>query len=297
MIEGETGTGKEMIVKLIHYGKSGNSLPLIDINCAALSPELFESELFGYEPGAFTGGKPKGEKGKMALSAHGTLFLDEIGDMPLNLQPKLLRVLQDRTYYPVGGLKKQNFNARIVCATNRSLQNLMENNQFRRDLFYRLNVGYIYLPPLRKRPEEIIPLATLFLEREAALKKKKFRSISEAAQNILRSHHWPGNVRELENAIERAVLSWDHSELLPEHLDFLSGVSHSDLADNQRHNKPFDLVNLMLPEQELDLEQLNQEIIRKALARFKGNKTHTANYLGISRNALYTRLNKIDNNT
>lgn len=297
MIEGETGTGKEMIARLIHFGRAGNSLPLVDINCAALSAELFESELFGYEPGAFTGGKPKGEQGKMALSGDGTLFLDEIGDMPLNLQPKLLRVLQDRTYYPVGGLKKQNFSARIICATNRSLQSLVESNHFRRDLFYRLNVGYIYLPPLRKRPEEIVPLATFFLKREANIKKKNFLSISPEAQIILRSHHWPGNVRELENTIERAVLCWNHSEILPEHLDFLAGASEIDSSNNSTPHGPLNLEDIQLPEQQLDLEALNQAVILKALARFKGNKTHTANYLGISRNALYTRLNKLNNKT
>jgi two-component system, NtrC family, response regulator AtoC len=294
VIEGETGTGKELVARLIHFGQSGSSLPFVDINCASLSAELFESELFGYEAGAFTGGKPQGEKGKLALSEDGTLFLDEIGDMPIRLQPKLLRVLQDRTYFPVGGLKKLSFQARVICATNRNLQQMVETSDFRRDLFYRLNVGYIYLPALRDRPDEIVPLAQYFLERESKGKRKAFQSISTSAQKLLRSYRWPGNVRELENTIERTVLCWDHTEVLPEHLSFLSEETPTESLFSSEQRKELNLEQFELPEGPISLEELNKQVVQKAIAKFKGNKSRTAAYLGITRNALYSRLKKFE---
>jgi transcriptional regulator with PAS, ATPase and Fis domain len=157
LIEGETGTGKEVIARLIHYGKlDGASIhPFVDINCAALSSSLFESELFGYEAGAFTGSRVKGQRGKLDIATGGTLFLDEIGEIALELQAKFLRVIQEKEFYRVGGIKKISTNVRLICASNVSLEQMVEKNQFRRDLFYRLKVGYIRIPPLRERRGDI----------------------------------------------------------------------------------------------------------------------------------------------
>ena len=181
LIEGETGTGKEIIAKLIHYGDSIHSSgisPFVDINCAALAPALFESELFGYESGSFTGSLAKGAKGKFDLALGGTLFLDEIGEIPTDLQGKLLRVLQEKEFYRIGGLKKIKTDIRVIGATNAPLEQRVEEGAFRKDLYFRLKVAHISIPPLRKRKEEILPLATLFLQKYAAKKKKDFTTIN-----------------------------------------------------------------------------------------------------------------------
>ena len=293
IIEGETGTGKELIAKLVHYGDSQNKSPFIDINCAAISSELFESELFGYEAGAFTGGKPGGEKGKMALAENGSLFLDEIGDMPLHLQPKLLRVLQDSTYYRVGGLKKEALEARVICATNQNLEEMVEENTFRRDLFYRLNVGYIKIPPLRERKEDIPELANSFLHRETKKRKRLFTSINEEAMDFLTNHQWPGNIRQLENTIERAVLSFNQQTLELKHLAFLKGNPIKPSSQEfPIEIPPLNEYEFTLPESELNIDALNSTIVVKALEKFDGNKSKTAKYLGISRNSLYCKINK-----
>ncbi len=294
LIEGETGTGKEIVARLIHFGTADVSTPFVDINCASLSAELFESELFGYEAGAFTGSKPTGEKGKMALAEDGTLLLDEIGDMPLTLQPKLLRVLQDRTYYPVGGLRKLPFKARVICATNQNLTEMVEQETFRRDLFYRLNVGYLYLPALRERPEEIAPLAEFFLRRECLKKRKSFRGIHEDASRLLQSMSWPGNIRELENTIERAVLCSDGDLLKVKHLNFLSPAKILRDTRSEISQRVLDPLDFELPDTSLSLESLNQMVVSKAMKKFHGNKTRAASYLGITRNALYSRLKKLE---
>jgi two-component system, NtrC family, response regulator AtoC len=293
LIEGETGTGKEIVSRLIHFGTANISTPFVDINCASLSSELFESELFGYEAGAFTGGKPTGERGKMALAENGTLLLDEIGDLPLSLQPKLLRVLQDRSYYPVGGLRKLPFQARIICATNQNLKEMVEQGRFRRDLYYRLNVGYLHLPALRERPEEIGPLAEFFLRRECTKKRKNFRGIDEDALDLLRSNSWPGNIRELENTIERAILCADGELLKLDHLAFLSPRLFQGQSEETTSERILNLHDFELPDVGLSLESLNQRVVSKAMTMFQGNKTKTASYLGITRNALYSRLKKV----
>jgi len=293
LIEGETGTGKEMLARLIHFGENGDSRPFIDINCASFSVELFESELFGYEAGAFTGGKPGGEIGKMSLADDGSLFLDEIGDLPLNLQPKLLRVLQDRSYFQVGGIQKIPFKARIISATNQNLEDSVSRNLFRRDLYYRLNVGYIYIPPLRERQDEILILANKFLTREARKRRKQFNLISDEAKVRLLNHPWPGNIRQLENVIERAVLNFDHHTLLAKHLlhskpsEFYSTYSTKPLHNN------FSNPSEELPRQGIQLEKWIDEIVTKALKINNGNKAKTARFLGISRTSLYSRLKRL----
>ena len=194
LIEGETGTGKEIIARVIHYRDDGHgtATPFIDVNCAALAPSLIESELFGYEPGAFTGSLAKGQWGKIDAAAGGTLFLDEIGELLPELQAKLLRVIQEKEYYRVGGIKKIKTDVRIICATNIDLETKVKEGAFRRDLYYRLKVGHIILPPIRERSEEIVPLAKMFLRDFARRRGKKFKDITPAACSALAKYLWPG---------------------------------------------------------------------------------------------------------
>jgi len=218
LIEGETGTGKEIIARLIHYGNPSSpdtSRPFIDINCAALPNTLFESELFGYEAGAFTGSLNKGQKGKIESACGGTLFLDEISEIPIDLQSKLLRVIQEKEYYPIGGLKKKKVDVRIICATNVDLADQVKNSKFRKDLFFRLKVGHVFIPPLRERKEDIIALANTFLKLYSVEKHKKYEGIDEQAMTTLLNYKWPGNVRELKNVIEWAVFMHDDTVSFP----------------------------------------------------------------------------------
>lgn len=291
LVEGETGTGKEIMARYVHFGPEGTNEPFVAINCAAIPHELFESELFGYEAGAYTGSRAGGSQGKMELAGRGTLFLDEVAELPLSLQPKLLRVLEDRSFYRVGGLKRREFSARVVCAANRELSSMVEKGTFRRDLYHRLKVAHLVIPPLRERPEDIPELAKLFLQRQADRKRKKFSSISSEAMRILQRLPWLGNIRELENAIERSVLVYDGDVLQEDHLSFLVDSPDTGLGVAPRQI-PLDLENLELPESSLNLEELTNMIIRKALDRFDGNKSKAASYLGISRFSLHRRLQK-----
>lgn len=291
LIEGETGTGKEIVARLIHSGDKVATTPFIPINCSAISPNLFESELFGYEGGAFTGAKQQGQIGKFELAKGGTIFFDEIGDMPLEMQPKLLRVLQEKEFYRVGGLKKIKLDARVICASNRDLESLVESGQFRRDLFYRFNIGRIYIPPLSQRKEDIEPLARMFLEQFSSQRKRKFRTISKEAVEIMENYSWPGNVRELQNTIERVVLIHDEPELTPHHLRFLTS---SGSAGHEPRSLRADSgsVVISLPPKGFELEKAEIKIINEVLSMFNGNKTRTASYLGITRSTLRSKINK-----
>ena len=315
LIEGETGTGKEVMARFIHYGEGVSDSPFLAINCAAIPHELFENELFGHEAGSFTGSRAEGASGKLEQAGKGTLFLDEVAEMPLSLQPKLLRVLQERSFYRVGGIKKRQFEARIVCAGNKNMADMVEQGTFRRDLYHRLRVGHLYIPPLRERPEDVRALADHFLAREAKRKKKSFTALAPATLAAMQRHTWPGNVRELENAIERAVLMHDGELLLPAYIAFLfqnnqSAASASAAKEAAASRMPdpsarasatgteasrLDLSNpdnILLPNEPLNLELLIDSLTAAALKRFNGNKSKTAEYLGISRFALHRRLNK-----
>lgn len=293
LLEGETGTGKEVLARLIHYGDTGTETPFVAINCAAIPHDLFEAELFGHEEGAYTGSRSGGSPGKLEAADTGTLFLDEVADLPLQLQPKLLRVLEEHTFYRVGGVKKRTFKARVICAANQNLAQLVEQGAFRRDLYHRLTVGHITLPPLRSRPEDIPLLAEMFLLREASRKKKLFREIAPEALAMLQQHRWPGNVRELENAIERAVLINDGHLLQPRHLRFLQEHTPQEApCTSAACTCALTPEALPLPEGGLDLEGLITQIMRKAVDKFDGNKSKAAAYLGISRFALHRRLQK-----
>ncbi len=217
LLRGESGTGKELIANAIHYNSLRSKRPFIKVNCAALPENLIESELFGYEKGAFTGASAR-KKGRFELADGGTLFLDEIGDLPLKTQAKLLRVLQEREFERLGGTETIKINVRLITATNKDLEEAIAAGVFREDLFYRLNVFTIFLPPLRERKADILLLAEHFLEKYEAEHKKSVRRISTAAIDMLTAYHFPGNVRELENAIERAVLVCDSNVIHGHHL-------------------------------------------------------------------------------
>lgn len=292
IIQGETGTGKEVIAKLLHNGVNTNSdKPFVPVNCAAIPSHLFESELFGYVEGAFTGARKNGAAGKFELAQGGTIFLDEIGEMPIEFQSKLLRALQEREIYRVGGDKLIKLDVRVICATNRDLKLMIEENKFRSDLYFRLNLGQINIPSLKDRKEEIVPLAQMFLEKFAYKRRKSFRFISEEAREILEEYLWPGNIRELQNTIERVVLLYDDELLLPQHIKFLqnNGVTSDEPANGYFLKNG----NVSLPDDSLSIEDLEKEIVSKALKKFDDNKTKVAEYLGISRSALRSRLKKL----
>jgi len=292
LIEGETGTGKEVIARFIHYGYDMTPTSFIDINCASISPSLFESELFGYEGGSFTGAKSKGEKGKIEMARNGTLFLDEISELPLPMQAKLLRVIQEREYYPVGGTKKLSTNARFISATNRNIWTYSESGEFRKDLYFRLQVGHLVIPPLRERREEIIPLANLFLKQFQKLRKTSFTKISNAAAVLLQTHDWSGNVRELKNAIEKITVFFEDEAIEPRHCEF---VLHKQRDDTYSENSTFTPLNPQsLPDNQFDLKDWDQRIVQLALQKNGFNKSRTAQYLGLTRNELYTYLSRID---
>jgi two-component system response regulator AtoC len=299
LIEGETGTGKEVVARMIHYGQGDVTAPFVSLNCSAIPANLFETELFGYEPGAFTDARKQGAIGKFELAQGGTIFLDEIGDLPLEIQPKLLRVLEERAIYRVGGLKKIKLDIRVICATNQNLVQRVKENRFREDLFYRLNVAYIKVPPLRERKDAIAPLAQLFLSQYAEKKNRRFRFLHRDSVKILEEYPWPGNIRELQSTVERVVLLFDDIEIRSEHLRFLT-----DSADNRQWNvntgtdEPGTNVlepgRIKLPPDKLDLKALEEEIVRKTLSKFNGNKTRTAEYLGLTRSALRSKLKGIN---
>lgn len=292
LIEGETGTGKELVARFIHFGHGEVTTPFVALNCAAISPSIFESEFFGYEAGAFTGGNLKGQKGKIELAQRGTLLLDEIAEVPLDLQAKLLRFLQEKEFYRVGGLKKINSDVRIICATNQNLAELVSAGRFRGDLYFRLNGAQIYIPPLRDRREEIIPLARLFLDDCARNANKPFADISREAMKVLDSYSWPGNVRELKNNIARIVLTWDDTLVRAEHLDFLH---HNPISNRDSHKSecsPIDINRFLLPPDGINLEKFISKLVRKALEMHKGNKAEAARFLGISRRRFYSRFKK-----
>jgi len=267
--------------------------PFIDVNCAAITASLFESELFGYDPGAFTGSLTKGQKGKLDIAQGGTLFLDEVGEIPLELQGKLLRVIQEKEFYRVGGLKKVKTDVRIICATNANLEQMVEQGTFRKDLYFRLKVGHFVIPPLRLRRDDIIPMAEMFLRQFAGNKLNNFQRISESAGNMLRSYDWPGNVRELRNTLEWVAFMHDDVELKPEHLINLRQTFES--PSIKVSSEQVIAGQFVLPASGFNLEEHFDDIIQQALQACHGNKTAAALKLGISRRSLYCRLdNKKD---
>jgi transcriptional regulator with GAF, ATPase, and Fis domain len=288
LITGESGTGKEVISSLVHQGSVRAGKPFVAINCAALPEQLLESELFGHEKGAFTGAA--GTKiGRIEQAAGGTLFLDEIGEMSPLVQAKFLRVLQEREFQRLGGTRTLRADVRVIAATNRDLAAAMARGQFREDLFYRLNVFEIRVPPLRSRPEDIPMLADVFLDELGRTMGRPAAGISRDAREWLVEYAWPGNVRELRNAIERAILLCDGGLITREHLPTASRLPAAMLSPAGDLSANGDAT---LPAGGVDLESMERSFVEKALGQTRGNKTKAARLLGLSRAQLYTRLEK-----
>jgi transcriptional regulator with GAF, ATPase, and Fis domain len=282
LLGGESGVGKDLIARAIHEKSRRASGPFVKINSTAIPENLLESELFGYERGAFTGAATS-KPGKFELADKGTLFLDEIGDVPPSIQVKLLRVLQEREFERLGGTRTIKVDVRLLAATNRDLRAALEDGTFREDLYYRLNVVPIDIPPLREHKEDIPGLATLFLARFAkdSGREEKITGISPAAMQLLVGHYWPGNVRELQNVIERACALAQGGQL-----------EVSDIQLDSPRNRNHAASDRFLPDG-MTLDQWEDEMIREALKRAGGNKSQAARLLGLSRNALRYRLSKI----
>jgi len=280
LIQGETGTGKELIAKAIHYNSERRNRSIISINCGALPKDILESELFGYAKGAFTGADHD-RAGLFEAADGGTLFLDEIGEMPVDLQVKLLRALQDGEVRRLGEDRSRSVNVCLVSATNRDLASAVEAGSFRRDLFYRLNVVPICIPPLRSRQEDILPLAEFFLDKFSEEMNKKRPTLTRSAKELLLQREWDGNVRELENTIERALA-------LSEGKDVLGVAQFEDLAK--------DSILAELPDEDASLKYMievwEKELIRKKLIHHSWNVSKTAGVLQISRQQLHNKIKK-----
>jgi len=281
LIQGESGTGKEVIARFIHESGRRNAGPFVAVNCAALPENLLESELFGHEKGAFTGAVGR-KKGKFELADGGTLLLDEISEMAVSVQAKLLRVLQEREVDRVGGQAPVAVDVRVIATTNRDLEKEVREGTFRQDLFYRLNVVPLRLPPLRRRTDDIPVLAGQFLRETAALNGLPSKTLSTEAEGRLRRMPWPGNVRELENLMERAVLLVDGDVVRPEDLDFLAR-----LGGNRPAETGPETGEALLP-----LREMEKRMIFRALDDHQGNRTRASKVLGISVRTLRNKLNE-----
>lgn len=282
LVQGETGTGKELIAHAIHSSSKRNREPFIEINCAAIPENLLESELFGYEGGAFTGAKAKGKPGKFELADKGTLFLDEIGDMSFVLQSKLLRALQEKKIERIGGIRPIKVDVRIIAATNQNLEEMIKQDKFRKDLFYRLNVFSIETIPLRERKDDIPLLSFHFLNKFAEQENKKCK-ISEKVLNKFIEYNWPGNVRELMNIMEAAVVTCNRRYIEPRHLPeyFSAAVSMQGKADRSKSYRLDDIVM-----------RVEKENMINALKDANNNKSKAIKMLAISRSAFYEKLKK-----
>ncbi len=278
LITGETGVGKELIARAIHTGSSRRNQPFVKVNCAAIPDHLLESELFGYEKGAFTGAVTS-KPGRFEIAHKGTLFLDEIGDMPLHLQAKLLSVLQDRTFERVGGVKTIRVDIRVLAATNKDLQEASHAGSFRQELFYRLNVVPFHIPPLRERIDDLGPLAEYFLDKFRSKHRKSIVLISPEVLTAFRAYAWPGNIRELENVMERMVVMSDADTLVPELLPSeIRGITRADESSSFRGRV------------ENVCRITEKQMIIDALQKTDQNRTRAAKLLGISRRTLQNKI-------
>ena len=280
LIEGETGTGKELVAHAIHYNSDRSEKPFIKAHCAALPENIIESELFGHEKGAFTGATTD-RKGRFELAHGGTLFLDEIGEIPVSIQIKLLRVLQEKEFERVGGTKTIKVNVRLIAATNKNLQDMANEGTFREDLFYRLNVFPIAVPPLRKRKSDVGLLADYFLEKYAKENAKEVRRMASAAIDMLYTYHWPGNVRELENAMERSVVVADSDVLHPHHLP--PSLQTAEATGGAPTGKLKDMI-----------EAYEKDLIIDALKSTRGNMASAARNLGTTQRIFGYKVHKYD---
>ncbi|NRD77340.1 sigma 54-interacting transcriptional regulator [Bacillus sp. BRMEA1] len=293
LLMGESGTGKELFAHAIHHESTRSATPFVAINCSSIPEHLFESELFGYEDGAFTGAKKGGKKGQIELASGGTLFLDEIGDMPLSMQSKLLRVLQEKEIVRVGGHKSIPINVRIITATHRDLEKMVEKGGFRQDLFYRLNVIKIDIPSLRERKEDIPSIAKQLLKKlEARFYRNGIELSAEVIERLLQ-HSWPGNIRELENILERSINMLDGKTIKLLHLPlYLRDCETEEIDGGNPIDSPvFQSVSKPIPVQPLKetLAQIEKQAIQQALARTNGNKLEAAKLLEIGKTSFYDK--------
>jgi DNA-binding NtrC family response regulator len=287
LITGETGTGKELLSRAIHQLGTRNTGPLVAFSCANLPETLVEDELFGHEKGAFTGAL-MGRRGRVEAADHGTLFLDEIGDLGLGLQPKLLRVIQERNFERLGGNKTISVDLRLICATNRNLGEMVQQGKFREDLYYRLNVVQLHLPPLRERRDDISLLAQQFLLKFAQEFKKKAKRFSQAAMHILEEHNWPGNVRELENVVQRAVVLSEDQTVDLSHLPaamrtVTDGLPRNTDADAPQPGRSY----------EEEVRRFKRALVLRALRECGWRKAETARNLEVARGYLHRLINQL----
>ncbi len=278
VISGESGTGKEVVARAIHNLSPRRERPFLALNCSAIPGTLIESELFGYERGAFTGAEQR-RQGNFELANNGTLFLDEIGELPLELQAKFLRVLEERRIRRLGGRNEVEVDVRVICATNRDLKQEIQRGRFREDLYFRLNVFSIALPPLKERREDIPQLVHHFIEKYNAETGKRVQGVAPSAMAVLQGYAWPGNIRELRNAVERAIILVDGEVIGEEHLP----------PDMQASRPEAALLRVPLG---LPVDRVEREYILASLQRNGGNKARTAELLGISEKTLYNKLNR-----
>jgi transcriptional regulator with GAF, ATPase, and Fis domain len=283
LLTGESGTGKEVIARFLHHASRRSAGPFIAINCAALPDQLLESELFGHERGAFTGAVAA-KPGRIEQANGGVLFLDEVGEMAPAVQAKLLRVLEEREFLRLGGTRLQRADIRVIAATNRDLHAAMKRGEFREDLYYRLGVFEIALPPLRERVEDVLELADMFLDEIGETVGRPAAGIERDARNHLVAYPWPGNVRELRNAIERAVILADGGYIRSEHLPVSATRKAAPAADAS--------ANAPLPAGGVNLDAIERSLVIKALAQARHNKTRAAKLLGLTRAQLYSRIEK-----
>lgn len=286
LLTGESGTGKELVARAIHYASARAEGPFLAINCAALPETLLEDELFGHERGAFTGADRQ-KAGRFELAAGGTLFLDEVGELSPGVQAKLLRVLQEREFQRVGGTTTLRADVRIIAATNRNLEQAVDAGQFRKDLFYRLNVFSVHLPPLREREDDVLLLAEHFARTLEPKIGQGGAGFSREARDVFRAHSWPGNIRELENAVERALILSEGGPLTPAQLGITPRTSlpaAGAVPGGPSHREALATAESLL--------QVEKRMVLDALAKAKGNKSRAARFLGLTRFQLYTRLKR-----
>lgn len=281
LIHGETGTGKELVARGIHAASPRASGPFVAVNCGAIPGDLFEAEFFGFRKGAFTGAQAN-SSGKLRLAHGGTLLLDEIGELPLEAQVKFLRALEEQEFYPVGSSELVRVDTRVLAATHRDLQEMVDERKFREDLFFRLNVFQIVIPPLRERGEDVVLLAETFIEELAKKFRKEMTGLSDGAKRVLMDYPWKGNVRELRNIIERLVLTGDDSEISEGHVNLLLG----------RRQAPTPSGTFHLPEGGIDLDEVEKSLLVQALKKTNGNKSKAARLLKMSSATFYYRADK-----
>lgn len=293
LLQGESGTGKDLVAKAIHYGSQRSAGPFVAVNCAALPATLIESELFGYEKGAFTDAKARKE-GLFEQAEGGTILLDEIGELELSLQAKLLRVLEEGAFRRVGGLKDIPLDVRVLAASNRDLKAESEAGRFRLDLYYRLSIIQIDIPPLRERGDDVLLLSQHYIDSIGArLKRSKVTALSREVQDVFRNYDWPGNVRELRNVIERALILEDADKITAEYLPggLLAPASP---AQSSTPGSTETSIRFVLPNEGISLDEAELSFVRQAIQRSGGNQTRAAELLGISRDQLRYRLKKLE---